>query len=72
MRRLLPLLLLLAACESKSFSDQDEATEMCRDLGLEGEARARCVARREHEAACRRFINSREYTAAGARARKCE
>ncbi len=72
MRRLLPLLLLLAACESTSYTDLDDAKETCRDLGFEGEAHARCVTRREHEAACRRFVNSRDYTAAEARARKCD
>jgi hypothetical protein len=72
MLRLLPLLLLLAACGTTSLSDTDEAKEICRDLGLEGEARARCVVQREHQAACRKFINSRDYTAAEARRRKCE
>lgn len=75
MRRLLflsPVVLLLAACETTSYSDSDEAKETCRDLGYEGEAHARCVVEREHQAACRKFINSRAYTAAEARARKCE
>jgi hypothetical protein len=72
MMRLLPLVFLLAACQSTNYSDSDEATETCRDLGLEGEAHARCVARREREAACRRFVNSRDYTAAEARRRGCE
>ncbi len=72
--RLAPLLLLLAACElgGTSYSDTDEAKETCRDLGHEGEAHARCVAEREHQAACRKFLNSRDYTAAEARRRKCE
>jgi hypothetical protein len=69
---LLPFLLLLAACGTTALSDADEAKEICRDLGLEGAAYARCLVRREHEAACRRFINSSGYTAAEARARKCE
>ncbi len=69
---LLPFLLLLAACGTTSLSDADEAKEICRDLGLEGDAHARCVVQREHEAACRRFVNSRSYTAAEARARKCD
>jgi hypothetical protein len=74
MLRLLPLLLLLAACElgGTSYSDTDEAKETCRDLGYEGAAHARCVAQREHQAACRKFINSRDYSAAEARRRKCE
>jgi hypothetical protein len=72
MWRLLPLLLVLAACDTTSFSDVDEAKEICRDLGHEGAAHARCVAEREHRAACRKFINSREYSAAEARRRKCE
>ena len=66
------LLLVLAACGTTSLSDSDEAKEICRDLGLEGDAYARCVVQREHEAACRRFVNSRSYTAAEARARKCD
>ena len=72
--RVLPLLLLLGACElgGTSYSDTDEAKETCRDLGYEGAAHARCVAEREHRAACRKFITSRDYTAAEARRRKCE
>jgi len=72
--RLLPLVLVLAACSlgGTSYSDTDEAKETCRDLGFEGAAHARCVAAREHRAACRKFINSRDYTAAEARRRKCE
>ena len=74
MLRRLPLLalLLLAACESTSYSDTDEAKELCRDLGHEGEAHARCVAEREHRAACRKFFKSHGYTAAEARRRRCE
>lgn len=71
---LLPAVLLLAACQigGTSYSDTDEAKETCRDLGFEGAAHARCVAEREHQAACRKLINSRDYTAAEARRRKCE
>jgi hypothetical protein len=74
MPRALPLVFLVAACQlgGTSYSDTDEAMETCRDLGFEGEAHARCVAEREHRAACRRFVNSRDYTAAEARRRKCE
>ena len=74
MTRRLPLLalLLLAACHSPIYTDADEAKETCRDLGHEGEAHARCVAAREHQAACRKFVNSHDYTAAEARRRKCE
>ena len=74
MLRLLPLVLLVAACQlgGTSYSDADEAKETCRDLGFEGPAHARCVAEREHEAACRKLLNSRDYTAAEARRRKCE
>ena len=72
MLRLLPLVFLLAACQTTNYSDQDEAKETCRDLGLKDEAYERCVARREHEAACRHFANSREYTVAEARKRQCE
>ncbi len=72
MWRLLPLLLLVAACDTTSYSDTDEAMETCRDLGYVGAAHARCVAEREHQAACRKFINSRDYTAAEARRRRCE
>ena len=72
MLRLLPLLLLLAACGTTNYSDSEEAEETCRDLGLEGAAHARCVERREHDAACRRFANSREYSAAEARRRNCD
>lgn len=72
--RVLPAVLLVAACElgGTSYSDTDEARETCRDLGHEGAAYARCVAEREHQAACRKFINSRDYTAAEARRRRCE
>lgn len=72
--RILPVAFLLAACElgGTSYSDTDEAKEICRDLGHEGAAYTRCVAERERQAACRRFINSRDYTAAEARRRKCE
>lgn len=70
--RLLLLLPLLAACHSPIYSDSDDAKESCRDLGYEGAAYTRCVAEREHQAACRRFVNSRDYTAAEARRRKCE
>ncbi|MFO0987383.1 MAG: hypothetical protein U1F37_08440 [Alphaproteobacteria bacterium] len=72
--RVLPVALLLAACQlgGTSYSDTDEAKETCRDLGFEGAAHARCVAEREHRAACRKFLNSRDYTAAEARRRKCE
>ena len=72
MWRILPLVFLLAACESTSYSDTDEAKETCRDLGHAGAALARCVAAREHQAACRKFTNSRGYSAAEARRRKCE
>jgi hypothetical protein len=74
MLRLLPLLFLLAACElgGTSYSDTDEAKETCRDLGYVGAAHARCVAEREHQAACRKLVNSRDYSAAEARRRKCE
>lgn len=72
MFRFFPLLLFLAACETTSYSDTDEAKETCRDLGHQGAAHARCVAEREHQAACRKFVNSRDYTAAEARRRKCE
>lgn len=72
MSRLLPLLLLLAACETTSYSDTDDAAETCRDLGYVGAARARCVAERKHQAACRTFLNSRDYTASEARRRGCE
>ena len=72
MLRLLPLVVLLAACHSPIYSDADEAKETCTDLGLEGEAHARCVARRRHEAECRKFTTSRDYTEAGARARNCQ
>jgi hypothetical protein len=72
--RALPIVLLLAACElgGTSYSDTDEAKETCRDLGHQGAAYNRCVAEREHQAACRRFINSRDYSAAEARRRKCD
>ena len=72
--RLLPVLLLLAGCSfgTTSYSDTDEVKETCRDLGYEGAAHARCVAEREHQAACRKFLNSRDYSAAEARRRKCE
>jgi hypothetical protein len=72
--RVLPLLLLLAGCQlgGTSYSDTDEVRETCRDLGYQGAAYDRCVAEREHQAACRKFINSRDYTAAEARRRKCE
>lgn len=72
--RLLPLGLLLGACTlgGTSYSDTDEAKETCRDLGYEGAAHERCVAAREHQSACRKFLNSRDYTAAEARRRKCE
>ena len=72
MHRILSFLFLLAACGTTNFSDSDEVKETCRDLGLEGAAYARCVERREHEAACRKFVNSREYTAAEARRRQCD
>jgi len=71
--RLLPLLLPLAACGfGTSYSDSDDVKETCRDLGYEGAAHARCVAEREHQAACRKFLNSRDYSAAEARRRKCD
>jgi hypothetical protein len=69
--RILPLVLVLAACETTSYSDTDEVKETCRDLGYQGAAYDRCVAEREHQAACRKFINSRAYTVAEARRRKC-
>lgn len=72
MPRLIPIVLLLAACESTIYSDLDDAKDTCRDFGHEGEAHARCVARRQHEAACRKFVNSRDYTEAAARARGCQ
>ena len=74
MLRLLPLVFLLTACQlgGTSYSDTDEAKETCRDLGFEGAAHARCVAEREHRAACRKFLNSRDYTAAEGHRRKCE
>ena len=73
MTRLTPfLVLLLAACGTTSYSDTDDAKETCRVLGLEGAAFERCVERREREAECRKFVNSREYTAAEARRRKCD
>jgi hypothetical protein len=71
MLRLIPIVLLLAACADTTYSDLDDATETCSALGLVGEAHARCVTRRQHEAACRKFFNSREYTEAAARARNC-
>ncbi len=72
--RALPVVLLLAGCElgGTSYSDTDEAKETCRDLGYEGAAYTRCVAERERQAACRKFVNSRDYTAAEARRRGCE
>jgi len=72
MWRLIPIVLLLAACADTTYSDQDDVKDTCTALGLEGEAHAKCMTRRLREAACRKFFNSREYTAAGARARKCE
>jgi len=72
MLRLLPLLLLLAACDTTSYSDADEVRETCRDLGHQGAAYDRCVAEREHQAACRKYINSRDYNAAEARRRGCD
>lgn len=68
-------LLALAACgigAKSSYSDGDEAKEYCRDLGFTGARFERCVGEREHVIACRRFIDSREYTAAEARRRRCE
>jgi hypothetical protein len=70
--RYLPLVLLLAACGTTNYSNTDDVKETCRDLGLEGAAYDRCVERREREAACRQFVNSREYTAAEARRRGCQ
>ena len=73
MLRLLPLVLLLTACETdRIYSDADDAKETCTALGLTGAAHAQCVARREREAECRSFVNSRAYTAAEAKARGCE
>jgi len=72
MLRLLPLLLVLTACAGTNYSDHEAAKEFCRDTGLEGEAQARCIARREHEAACRRLLDSRESSVAEARRRGCD
>ena len=73
MLRLLPVVLLLAACGGDPiYSDVDDAQETCTALGLKGAAHTQCVTRREREAACRNFVNSRAYTAAEARARGCE
>jgi len=72
MWRLIPVLLLLAACHSPIYSDADEAKDTCRDFGHEGAALAQCIARRQHEADCRAFANSREFTEAEARRRKCD
>ena len=71
MLRLLPLVFLLAACGTTNYSDSEDVRETCRDLGLEGAAFQSCVERREREAECRKFVNSREYSAAEARRRGC-
>ncbi len=71
MLRLLPLLLLLAACHRPIYSESDAAKETCRDLGHEGKAYDECVARRQHEADCRTFANSSDFTEAEARRRRC-
>jgi hypothetical protein len=71
MWRLLPFLLLLAACGGTTYSADEDAKDTCDGMGLVGEAHARCMARVKHEDACRKIENSRDSPAERAR-RKAE
>jgi hypothetical protein len=72
LRLLTVALLLLAACGSTTYSAEEDARDTCTALGHSGEAHAQCMARRAHQERCRRFVNSRDYSAAEARRRGCE
>lgn len=59
MLRLIPILLLLAACGTTTYSSQEDAKDTCDGFGYTGAAHAQCMARVQHEDACRKVENSR-------------
>jgi len=71
MLRLIPMLLLLAACGTTTYSAQEDAKDTCDGMGQTGAAHAQCMARVQREDACRKVENSRESAEERAR-RKAE
>ena len=71
MWRLIPILLLLAACGTTTYSSEEDAKDTCEGLGNTGAALAQCMARLQHEDACRKIETSRSSAEERAR-RKAE